>query len=56
MMMLSYCLKCRQNTESKIADISKTKNRKVMLLPRRAVCGNKKSKLFTEQEASGLLS
>ena len=38
--MLSYCLKCRQNTENK--------NPKVY--------NGKKSKFIKEQEASGLLS
>ena len=46
--MLSYCLKCRKNTESK--------NGKIMLLSKCKVCDSKTSKLIKEQEASGLLS
>ena len=44
--MLSYCLKCRKNTESKNTKVVKTKNGRIMLLSK---CGK-------EQEASGLLS
>ena len=42
--MLSYCLKCRKNTESKNANVVKTKNGKIMLLSKFAVCNSKKSK------------
>ena len=54
--MLSYCLKCRKNTESKNPSIVKTKNGRIMLLSKCAVCDSKKSKFIKEQEASGLLS
>ena len=54
--MLSYCLKCRINTESKNPKFAKTKNRRIMLLSKCAVCNSKKSKFIKEQEASGLLS
>ena len=54
--MLSYCLKCRINTESKNPKVAKTKNRRIMLLSKCAVCNSKKSKFIKEQEASGLLS
>ena len=30
--MLSYCLKCRKNTESKYPKVIKTKNGRIMLL------------------------
>ena len=30
--MLSYCLKCRKNTESKNPKVARTKNRRIMLL------------------------
>ena len=30
--MLSYCLKCRKNTESKNPKVVRTKNRRIMLL------------------------
>ena len=54
--MLSYCLKCRKNTESKNPKLSRTKNRRIMLLSKCVVCDSKNSKLIKEQEASGLLS
>ena len=54
--MLSYCLKCRQKTESENPKFVRTKNGRIMLLPKHAVCDDKKSKFFKGQEASGLLS
>ena len=54
--MLSYCLKCRKNTESKNPKIVKTKVRRIMLLLKCAVCDSKKSKFIKEQEARELLS
>ena len=54
--MLSYCLKCRKNTESKNPKVTRTKNGRIMLLSKCAVCESKKSKFIKQQEASGLLS
>ena len=54
--MLSYCLKCRKNTESKTPKVARTKNGRIMLLSKCAVCDSKKSKFIKQQEASGLLS
>ena len=54
--MSSYCLKCRKNTESKNPKVAKTKNGRIMLLSKCAVCDSKKSKFIKQQEASGLLS
>ena len=53
--MLSYCLKCKKNTESIIPKVSKTTNGKAMILSTCAICGSKKSKFIKEQEAKGLL-
>ena len=53
--MLSYCLKCKRNTESINPKISATSNSKTML-SKCAICGNKKSKFIKEQEAKGLLN
>ena len=55
-MILSYCINGRKNAESKIQEVSKTKNVKIMLWPNYAVCGNKKSKFVKVQETSGSLS
>ena len=54
--MLSYCLKCRKNTESINPKVSKTTNSKAMILSTCALCGSKKSKFIKEQQANGLLS
>ena len=54
--MLSYCLKCRKNTESKNPKVSKAKNVRIMLLSKCSVCNSKTSKLLKEQEARGLRS
>ena len=54
--MLSYCLKCRKNTESKNPTVVKTKSGRIMLLSKCAVCYSKKSKFIKEQEAKGLIS
>ena len=53
--MLSYCLKCRKDTESKNPNV-KTTNEKIMLLSKYEVCDSEKSKFIKEQEASGLVS
>ena len=54
--MLSYCLKCRKNTESIDPKILKTTNGKTMILSKCAICGSKKSKFIKEQQAKRLLS
>ena len=54
--MLSYCLKCRKNTESKNPEVVKTKNGRIMLLSKCSVCNRKKSKFLKEQEGKRLLS
>ena len=54
--MLSYCLKCRKNTERKNAKVARTSNSRIMLLSKCTVCDSKKSKFNKQQEASVLLS
>ena len=54
--MLSYCLKCRKNKQSKNPEVMKTKNGRIMLLSKCAVCDSKKPKFIKEQEARGSLS
>ena len=46
--MLSYCLNCRKNTESKNPKVERTKNGRKMLLLRSALCNSKKSKYLKE--------
>ena len=57
--MLSYCLKCRKNTEIENLEnpnVARTKNERILLLSKCTVCNSKKLKFIKEQEASGLLS
>ena len=42
--MLSYCLRCRKNKDSKNPKVVKTKNGRIMLLSKCAVCNSKKPK------------
>ena len=53
--MLSYCFKCKRNTESINPKVSKTTNGKAIISSACAMCGSKKSKFIKEQEAKGLL-
>ena len=53
--MLSYCLKCKKNTESINPRVSKTTNDKTIILSKCPICGSKKSKFIKEQRAKGLL-
>ena len=54
--MLSYCLKCKKNTESINPKVLKTRNGKIMILSKCAICSSKSSKFIKEQQAKGLLS
>ena len=54
--MLSYCLKCKNNTESINPRVLKLGNGKTMILSKCLICGSKKSKFIKKQEASGILS
>ena len=54
--MLSYCLKCRENTESKNPNFVRTETERIMLLSKCAVHHSKKSKFIKDQEATGLLN
>ena len=51
--MLSYCSKSRENINPNIV---RTKNERIMLSSKCAVCNSKKSKFLKKQEARGLLS
>ena len=52
--MLSYCLKCRKNKQSKNPEVMKTENGRIMLLWKCAVCDSKKSKFIKVEEPTGL--
>ena len=54
--MLSFCLKCKENTESINSRVSKTTTNKTMLLSKFVVCGSKMSIFVKKQEVNGLSS
>ena len=54
--VLSYCLKCKKNTESINPKVLKTTNGKIMILLKCAICSSKKSKFIKEQQGKVLLS
>ena len=54
--MLFYCLKCPKDTESKNSKDTRTKNGRIMVLSKCAVCDSKKSTFIKQQNTSGLLS
>ena len=53
--MLSYCLKCRKDAESKSPKVVRNKSGRIIFLSNFVVRNSKKSKIIKEQEASGLL-
>ena len=53
--MFWYCLECQKNTESNNPKVARTKNGRIMLLSKCALCHSKKSKFIKKQESSGLL-
>ena len=58
--MLSHCLKCTKDTESKVPKVVKTKNGRMMFLSKCSVCHKnqnfKKSGFIKEKEDGELLS
>ena len=54
--MLTYCIKCRKNTKTLDSNKKKTKNGRIIVQSKCAVCGIKKPRFVKEQEANGLLS
>ena len=43
---LTLCLKCRKNAESTNPKVARTKNGRIMLLSKRAVCDSKKIEIY----------
>ena len=54
--MLTYCLKCKKDTEKIDSKVIETKNDRTMLLSKCAICNCKKSRFMKKQEAKGILS
>ena len=44
--MLSYCVKCKKNTESINPKVTETTNGKMMILSKCAICDSKKSNVL----------
>ena len=51
--MNSYCLSCKKDTENINPKIVRTKNNRLMMLSKCAICNNEKSRFIKEQEARG---
>ena len=54
--MLNYCVKYRKNRKNLRSKIFKTKNNRLIMQSKCAVCGIKKSRFVKEEEAKELLS
>ena len=54
--MLSYCSKCKRNTESINSRVSMTSNGKTIFLSKCIVCNSKKLKFYKKQELIRSLS
>ena len=54
--MLSYCLKCKKNTDSIDQKVSVTSNGKTMILSKCAICGSKKSKFITKERSKRIIN
>ena len=48
--MLSYCLKCKKNTENIDPKVSATSNGKTMILSKCAICGSKNQNLLKNKK------
>ena len=48
--MLSYCLKCRKNTENINPRVSNTSNGKTMILSKCAICDSKSSRFIKKKK------
>ena len=54
--MLTYCVKCRKDTENIDSKMFRTKNSRLSLQSKFPVCGIKKSRFVKEQKIKVLLS
>ena len=56
MQELAYCLSCKRNTKNINPKVVKTKNNRLAMVSKCAVCNKNKFRFIKEQEAKGLLS
>ena len=54
--MLSYCLVFKRNADNKDSKMIKTKNDRLILSAKCAICSHKKSRFMKEQKGKGLLT
>ena len=54
--MNSYCLSCKKDTENINPKIERTKNNRLMMLSKCAICNNKKSRFTAEPSSSERIS
>ena len=54
--MVTYCVKCRKNTENLDSKIFKTRNERMIMQSKCAVCGSKKSRFMKEEGTKGTLN
>ena len=54
--MMTYCVKCRKDTENIDPKMVRTKNNRLIMQSKCSVCRIKKSRFVKEQEAKGFLS
>ena len=54
--MLTYCVKCRKDTENIDPKMVRTKINRLVMQSKYSICGIKKSRFVKEQETKGLLS
>ena len=53
---ITYCLSCKKNTKNINAKIVRTKNNRLAMMSKCAICGKNKFRFIKVQEAEGLLS
>ena len=53
---LTYCLLCKKDTKNINPKVVKTKNNRLAMTSKCAICGKNKFRFIKEQEAKGLLS
>ena len=51
-----YCLSCKKDTKNINPKVVKTKNNRLAMLSKCAICSKKKFRFIKKQEAKGLLS
>ena len=56
MQELIYCLLCKRNTKNINPKVVKTKNNRLAMVSKCALCNKNKFRFIKEQEAKGLLS